>query len=115
MKIKYTAHATARHGGRGVGDAATDDGKVSVKFSQPKAMGGDNGPGGILNRPTNHTSGGLREHERCHGKIRNNPQDQVPLHLIPPRQKVVPCRKVVKREQRPRKEEQREHHHETCD
>jgi osmotically inducible protein OsmC len=45
MKVKYTAHATASHGGRGVGNAATDDGKVSVKFSQPKAMGGDDGPG----------------------------------------------------------------------
>ncbi|HEY9012837.1 MAG TPA: Ohr family peroxiredoxin [Devosia sp.] len=45
MKIKYTAHATAEHGGRGVGNVATDDGKVAVKLSQPKAMGGDDGPG----------------------------------------------------------------------
>lgn len=45
MKIKYTAHATAEHGGRGVGTVATDDGKVAVKLSQPKAMGGDDGPG----------------------------------------------------------------------
>ena len=45
MKIAYTAHATATNGGRGVGEASTDDGRVSVKFSTPKAMGGDDGPG----------------------------------------------------------------------
>ena len=45
MKITYTAHATATNGGRGVGDASTDDGRVAVKFSTPKAMGGDDGPG----------------------------------------------------------------------
>jgi lipoyl-dependent peroxiredoxin len=45
MKILYTAHATAFHGGRGAGHAETDDGKVSVNFSHPKAMGGDDGPG----------------------------------------------------------------------
>jgi Ohr subfamily peroxiredoxin len=45
MKIAYTAHATAEHGGRGTGNAATDDGKVAVKLSTPKAMGGDDGPG----------------------------------------------------------------------
>jgi Ohr subfamily peroxiredoxin len=45
MKVLYTAHGTAHHGGRGKGTAATDDGKVSVKLSQPKAMGGDDGPG----------------------------------------------------------------------
>ncbi len=45
MKIAYTAHATARNGGRGIGDASTDDGRVAVKFSTPKAMGGDDGPG----------------------------------------------------------------------
>ena len=45
MKVLYTAHGTARHGGRGGGSAATDDGKVSVKLSVPKAMGGDDGPG----------------------------------------------------------------------
>jgi Ohr subfamily peroxiredoxin len=45
MKALYTARGTARHGGRGKGTAATDDGKVSVKLSQPKAMGGDDGPG----------------------------------------------------------------------
>lgn len=41
MKVKYTAHATATRGGRGSGTAATDDGKVSVKLSTPKEMGGD--------------------------------------------------------------------------
>jgi Ohr subfamily peroxiredoxin len=45
MKIVYTAHAIASKGGRGRGHAETDDGKVSVNFSQPKAMGGDDGPG----------------------------------------------------------------------
>ena len=45
MKIVYTAHATATNGGRGVGEAQTDDGKLGVKFSTPKAMGGDDGPG----------------------------------------------------------------------
>jgi lipoyl-dependent peroxiredoxin len=44
-KIVYTAHGTAAHGGRGVGDARTDDGKIAVRFSTPKAMGGDDGPG----------------------------------------------------------------------
>ena len=45
MKIAYTAHATATKGGRGVGEASTDDGRVAVKFSTPTAMGGDDGPG----------------------------------------------------------------------
>lgn len=45
MKITYTAHATASGGGRGRGHSETDDGKVSVNFSTPKAMGGDDGPG----------------------------------------------------------------------
>ena len=45
MKITYTAHGTATNGGRGVGDAQTDDGRLAVKFSTPKAMGGDDGPG----------------------------------------------------------------------
>ena len=35
----------AFHGGRGGGTSATDDGKVSVRLSVPKAMGGDDGPG----------------------------------------------------------------------
>jgi len=45
MKIAYTTTATAEHGGRGGGTTATDDGKVAVKLSVPKAMGGDDGPG----------------------------------------------------------------------
>ena len=44
-KIMYTAHGTATHGGRAGGEARTDDGKVAVKLSVPKAMGGDDGPG----------------------------------------------------------------------
>lgn len=44
-KILYTAHGKAIHGGRAGGEARTDDGKVAVKLSVPKAMGGDDGPG----------------------------------------------------------------------
>lgn len=44
-KILYTAHGSATHGGRGVGDGRTDDGKVAVNFSTPKVLGGDDGPG----------------------------------------------------------------------
>jgi Ohr subfamily peroxiredoxin len=42
--IKYTAHGWAIHGGR-TGEGRTDDGKVAVILSVPKAMGGDDGPG----------------------------------------------------------------------
>lgn len=45
MKIVYTAHGVAANGGRGVGDAHTDDRKIDVKFSTPREMGGDGGPG----------------------------------------------------------------------
>jgi len=45
MKIVYTTRGTATNGGRGVGEAATDDGRLAVRFSAPKAMGGDDGPG----------------------------------------------------------------------
>jgi osmotically inducible protein OsmC len=45
MKILYTAHGTAIHGGRNGGEARTDDGKVAVRLSVPKPMGGDGGPG----------------------------------------------------------------------
>ncbi|WP_196260366.1 organic hydroperoxide resistance protein [Pelagibacterium limicola] len=40
MEILYTAHATATGGGRNEGHSATDDGKVDVKLSTPKEMGG---------------------------------------------------------------------------
>lgn len=43
MKIVYTTRASST-GGR-TGTAATEDGKVTVKLSTPKAMGGDDGPG----------------------------------------------------------------------
>ena len=43
MKILYTAHGSAT-GGR-TGEGRTDDGKVAVLLSVPKAMGGDDGPG----------------------------------------------------------------------
>jgi osmotically inducible protein OsmC len=45
MKIVYTTRATATNGGRGKGQAATEDGRLSVSFSTPKAMGGDDAPG----------------------------------------------------------------------
>jgi Ohr subfamily peroxiredoxin len=43
MQVLYTAHGHAT-GGR-TGEGATDDGKVDVKLSTPKDMGGDGGPG----------------------------------------------------------------------
>jgi Ohr subfamily peroxiredoxin len=43
MQVLYTAHGHAT-GGR-TGDGATDDGKVAVKLSTPKEMGGDGGAG----------------------------------------------------------------------
>ena len=45
MDILYKAHAVASGGGRAGGRAATDDGKIDVSLSVPKAMGGDDGPG----------------------------------------------------------------------
>jgi len=42
-KILYTAHASAT-GGRD-GSAATDDGRLAVKLSVPKGLGGDDGAG----------------------------------------------------------------------
>lgn len=44
MDVLYIAHATATGGGRN-GRSHTDDGKVDVSLSVPKAMGGDDGPG----------------------------------------------------------------------
>ncbi|WP_428149583.1 organic hydroperoxide resistance protein [Brevundimonas sp.] len=44
MDVLYTARATASGGGRD-GRSATDDGKIDVTLSVPKAMGGDDGPG----------------------------------------------------------------------
>ena len=38
MKVLYTAHGTAQHGGRGGGTSATDDGKVSVKSTKVAGM-----------------------------------------------------------------------------
>jgi len=45
MDVLYKAHATASGGGRADGHSKTDDGKVDVKLSTPKEMGGDGGPG----------------------------------------------------------------------
>jgi len=45
MKVLYTTRATATNGGRGKGKAASDDGRLAVSFSTPKAMGGDDAPG----------------------------------------------------------------------
>ncbi len=41
--VKYTAHGHAT-GGRD-GQGASDDGRISVKLSVPKELGGDSGPG----------------------------------------------------------------------
>lgn len=43
MKVLYTAHATATGGREGSG--GTDDGKVKVKLSTPKELGGGGGEG----------------------------------------------------------------------
>ena len=45
MDVLYTAHATASGGGREDGRSATDDGKIDVKLSTPKEMGGKGGDG----------------------------------------------------------------------
>ena len=45
MEILYTAHATASGGGREDGHSKTDDGKLDVKLSTPKEMGGSGGDG----------------------------------------------------------------------
>ncbi|RDE09500.1 organic hydroperoxide resistance protein [Pelagibacterium lacus] len=45
MEILYTAHATASGGGREDGQSRTDDGKVDVRLSTPKEMGGSGGAG----------------------------------------------------------------------
>lgn len=44
MDILYRAHATAT-GGRENGHAVTDDGKLDLKLSTPKEMGGSGGEG----------------------------------------------------------------------
>ncbi len=45
MDVLYTAHATASGGGREDGRSATDDGKIDVRLSTPKEMGGKGGDG----------------------------------------------------------------------
>ncbi len=45
MEVLYTAHAKASGGGREDGQSRTDDGKVDVKLSTPKEMGGSGGDG----------------------------------------------------------------------
>jgi osmotically inducible protein OsmC len=42
-KVLYTAHATSTGGRDGI--SKTDDGKLNLKLSVPKAMGGDDGAG----------------------------------------------------------------------
>ena len=42
-KILYVAHATSTGGREGV--SASDDGRLDVKLSLPKELGGDSGPG----------------------------------------------------------------------
>lgn len=43
VDVKYTAHGHAT-GGR-AGEGASDDGRIAVKLSVPKGLGGDDGPG----------------------------------------------------------------------
>ena len=45
MEVLYSAHATASGGGREEGRSATDDGKIDVRLSTPKEMGGKGGDG----------------------------------------------------------------------
>ena len=45
MEVLYRAQATASCGGREDGHSATDDGKIDVKLSTPKEMGGKGGEG----------------------------------------------------------------------
>ena len=45
MEVLYRAHATATGGGREDGRARTDDGKVDVRLSTPREMGGSGGDG----------------------------------------------------------------------
>ncbi len=45
MEIMYTTQASATGGGRNDGHSKTDDGKVDVKLSSPKEMGGAGGEG----------------------------------------------------------------------
>lgn len=45
MEVLYRAQATASGGGREDGHSATDDGKIDVKLSTPKEMGGKGGEG----------------------------------------------------------------------
>lgn len=44
MNALYTAQAKATSGGRG-GSVASEDSRVSLQLSVPKALGGDDGPG----------------------------------------------------------------------
>jgi len=43
VDVKYTAHGHATGGRHGEG--ASDDGRIAVKLSVPKGLGGDDGPG----------------------------------------------------------------------
>ena len=45
MEVLYRAQATASGGGREDGRSTTDDGKIDVKLSTPKEMGGKGGDG----------------------------------------------------------------------
>lgn len=45
MEVLYRAHAVATGGGREDGHVRTDDGKVDVRLSTPREMGGSGGEG----------------------------------------------------------------------
>ena len=45
MEVLYRAQATASGGGREDGRSTTDDGKIDVRLSTPREMGGKGGDG----------------------------------------------------------------------
>ena len=45
MEVLYRAQSTASGGGREDGRSVTDDGKIDVKLSTPREMGGKGGDG----------------------------------------------------------------------
>jgi hypothetical protein len=54
---------------------------ISSLVAQRHVHVDEDGASAVLNSATNRTRGGLREHKRGHGKMRNNGEDQARLHL----------------------------------
>ena len=55
---------------------------------------GDDGAGGVLNRASNHTRGGLRERKRRPRKKQGHTENQVFLHALAPQSAPV-CRCIA--------------------